>query len=90
MTELKQRLRRRIIKRNKCPHCGYLFNGEYCEGCGKDFEGYTEEQRMRRRPRSEIYGAAFVPRPRPVKSNRPFADAVVPGSVRISRPLFGE
>jgi hypothetical protein len=63
---------------------------------GRDVEGYTAEERMRRRPMKEIANAHLLSvakarhrdNMRKKKGKHPFSDAVVPGSVRTSRPIF--
>jgi len=75
----------------ECFFCGLEVSGERCPRCGRDSEGYTPEERMRRRPRREIHGTVLNRQPRAVSRRRlrkPFKDAVVPGSVRTSRDIF--
>lgn len=52
---------------------------------GIDAEGYTFEQRMRKRSSNEVAG--YRPRPRRKKFCNQFDDAVVPGSVQTSRDV---
>lgn len=68
-----------------CYYCDADIDDRYCPYCERDIEGYTRKDRMKKRPRREIYGIT-----RPVRNKKrkgppvPFADAVVPGSIRIS------
>jgi len=62
-----------------------------CPSCGRDEEGYTMEERMRRRPAREIHG--YNIRYRPTRLSRkqlrnPFRDMVVAGTIRTSRDIF--
>jgi len=76
-----------------CYFCNLDVDDSYkrCPSCGRDEEGYTMEERMRRRPTREIYGA--VTRPKEARLSRkqirnPFRDMVVAGTVRTSRDIF--
>ena len=54
----------------------------------RDAEGLSVADRMRRRPRREVAGSFPVRKPRRTKKRNQFTDAVVPGSVRATRPIF--
>lgn len=66
----------------RCDECNFG-TGQYCSVCGRDEEGYTVEERMVERKRSEIHGSVFRPCRRRGKFRTPFDDAVIPGSVRV-------
>ena len=53
-----------------------------------DDEGLTAEDRNRRRPAREVANYMRRQRQRSKKKRSQFTDAVVPGSVKTSRPLF--
>jgi hypothetical protein len=59
----------------------------------RDSEGYTKAERMKRRPMRETANAHLLQAKKQrarwnKRKIKPFSDAVVPGSVRTSRPLF--
>lgn len=61
----------------------------------RDEEGYTRAERMKRRPMREIANSHLISvqkaRQRDKRRRRkpgPFTDAVVPGTLRTSRPIF--
>lgn len=63
----------------------------------KDAEGYTLEERMKKRPLREIANANLIRaqrerirwnRRKNKKGKNIFSDEVVPGSLRTSRPIF--
>ena len=88
-------------KVDACPLCdrslSIVIAPDYGEGTGTpqtaDEEGYSKEERMKTRPFREVADnhLLLMQRARRRAKNRktrPFADAVVPGSVRTSRPIF--
>ena len=90
-------------KTEECPLCNRGPSGTIiiAPDCGEgtetpqvlDEEGYTQEDRMKKRSFREIANNSLLlmQRARRRAKNRkvrPFADAVVPGSVRTSRPIF--
>lgn len=86
---------------NICPHCnepiGAIGPMIFCSVCNKDIEGYTIEERMKRRHRREMANAPILDivktRAQALRrATRPSRDPMpgrVVGSVRTSRPIFG-
>jgi len=62
-----------------------------CPSCGRDEEGFTMEERMRRRPVREIFGYNIRPKANKLSRKQlrnPFRDMVVSGTIRTSRDIF--
>jgi len=67
-----------------CYYCDVDTDDRYCSHCERDSEGFTWQERQKKRPRHEIAGITHSVKTRKRKGPPlPFADAVVPGSVRM-------
>ena len=68
-----------------CYYCDIETDDRYCPACERDAEGLTWKDRQKKRPRHETIGAVRAYKSKKRKTSPlPFADAVVPGSVRVS------